>query len=44
MDRLSDIKKGRKKSTDSQEGYSRPRKAKMTGEHEKLLEKTLKQV
>ena len=44
MARLSDFEKGCKKSTDGQEGHSRPRKAKMTVEHEKILEKILKQV
>ena len=38
MVRLSDFEKGRKKSTDGQEGHSRPRKAKMRVEHEKLFE------
>ena len=43
MARLSDFEKGRKKSADSQ-GHSRPWKAKMTVEHEKIFEKILKQV
>ena len=38
MARLLDFEKGRKKSTDGQEGHSRPRKAKMTVEHEKIIE------
>ena len=37
MPRLLDFEKGRKKSTNSQEGQSRPLKAKMTVEHEEIL-------
>ena len=38
MARLSHFEKGHKKSTDGQEGQWRPPKAKMTVEHEKILE------
>ena len=38
MARLSDFEKGCKKSTNGQEGHSRPWKAKMTVEHEKIIE------